>query len=106
VFNLESLAHHPGIIYLPYTYGTANFYEMYTMAIPMFCPSLALLERSLRTALQQITAVQRSAHAVQHGALQCNSMRRKAVQRGAKLPTREPPSSTSHPHRVQRRASL
>jgi hypothetical protein len=47
VFNLESLAHHPGIIYLPYTYGTANFYEMYTMAIPMFCPSLALLERRL-----------------------------------------------------------
>ena len=50
VFNLDALANHPGIIYLPYTYGTANFYEVYTMAVPMFCPSLDLLERNSASA--------------------------------------------------------
>jgi hypothetical protein len=44
VFNLDALANHPAVIYLPYTYGTVSFFEMYSMSIPIFCPSIELLE--------------------------------------------------------------
>lgn len=42
-YELEDLASHPGIIFVPYQVSLMTFFELYRMNVPILCPSKSLL---------------------------------------------------------------